>query len=514
MFALAIWDGPRRQLLLARDRAGIKPLYIYRVQGGLLFASEVRALLSTGLVPRRLDLVAVDEFLAYQTVPTPRTLVQDLQMLEPGHSMIARGSSGGLVARPYWDLLDDASVAARTASPTDAATEVGRLLADSARLHMVSDVPVGIFLSGGIDSSAIVALTRQAGLTPLTFSVVMPGTPHDETTFAATIAREFQAEHTEVALVERDFSDRLPHALASVDHPSGDGLNTFVISQAVRRAGFKVALSGLGGDEFFGGYPSFVRLGRFAKYAAAWKHSPASFRYAAAAAVRAIGRSSVASTKAAAVLESDGRLPHTFPVLRQLFSPDQRRALLGETAVRAVDAGGDPYVALLNRAVERSGSIGLMSLISYAEARTYMHDVLLRDADQMSMAHGLEIRVPLLDHRLIEYLMGLPDAIKLPGRVPKRLLVESLGAALPAKCTERPKQGFVLPFDLWMKGALRGFCEHHLGPRGLAGRGLVRPVAVRSLWQAYLAGRRTTSWSRPWALIALNSWIEQNGMAA
>jgi len=155
-----------------------------------------------------------------------------------------------------------------------------------------------------------------------------------------------------------------------------------------------------------------------------------------------------------------------------------------------------------------------MSLISYAEARTYMHDVLLRDADQMSMAHGLEIRVPLLDHRLIEYLMGLPDAIKLPGAVPKRLLVESLGAALPAECVQRPKQGFVLPFDQWMKGELREFCQHHLGPDGLAGRGLVRAGAMRSLWQAYLAGDRTTTWSRPWALVALNTWIEQNELAA
>jgi asparagine synthase (glutamine-hydrolysing) len=514
MFALAIWDGQRRQLLLARDRVGIKPLYLYRTEGGLLFASEIRALLASGLVPRRLDPVAVDQYLAYQTVPTPRTLVQHVRMIEPGHSVTVRGAGGELVDRAFWDLLGDASAVARKASNTTARAAVGDLLAQSARLHLVSDVPVGIFLSGGIDSSAIVALTRRAGVRPLTFSVVMPGTTHDEAKFARTIAQRFEAEHTEVALAERDFSDQLPRALANVDHPSGDGLNTFVISQAVRGAGFKVALSGLGGDEFFGGYPSFDRLGRFARYAAAWKHSPASLRHAAAAAVRTIGRSSVASNKAAAVLESDGTLPQTFPVLRQLFSREERRALLGDAAVEAAGLQGDPYVSLLDRAVGRYGSAGLMSLISYAEARTYMHDVLLRDTDQMSMAHGLEIRVPLLDHRLIEYLMGLPDAIKLPGEVPKRLLVESLGAALPADCVHRPKQGFVLPFDEWMKGELREFCQYHLGPDGLAGRGLVRDAAVRSLWQAYLAGDRTTTWSRPWALVALNSWIEANGLAA
>jgi asparagine synthase (glutamine-hydrolysing) len=153
-----------------------------------------------------------------------------------------------------------------------------------------------------------------------------------------------------------------------------------------------------------------------------------------------------------------------------------------------------------------------MSLVSYAEVHTYMHDVLLRDTDQMSMAHGLEVRVPLLDSCLAEHVMGLPDAVKQSGTTPKPLLVQSLGDTLPTECVSRPKQGFVLPLDLWMKGRLRSFCEHHLGPDGLSGRDIVSPSAVRSLWDAYLSGNRRTSWSRPWTLVALNAWLEQNGI--
>jgi len=203
-----------------------------------------------------------------------------------------------------------------------------------------------------------------------------------------------------------------------------------------------------------------------------------------------------------------------FPVMRQVFAPADRRALLGDDLLEQSHREGDPYVTLLEEVMRQHPDAGLMSLVSYAEARTYMHDVLLRDSDQMSMAHGLELRVPLLDHRLVEYVMALRDEIKRPGDVPKRLLVESLDPALPAECVRRPKQGFVLPFDSWMKGELRSFCEHHLGPQGLAGRGIVRAGAVSGIWRAYLDGHRSTSWSRPWTLVALNAWLEQNRITA
>jgi asparagine synthase (glutamine-hydrolysing) len=371
---------------------------------------------------------------------------------------------------------------------------------------------VGVFLSGGIDSSALVALTRTAGVTPRTFTVVLPGTPHDEAPFARAIADAFGAEHEEIHIGEAELRRDVPDAVARIDHPSADGINTFVVSRAVRQAGVKVALSGLGGDELFGGYPSFRRMRRLSSYGAAWRHSPAPVRKAAAAAVRTVGRRSVASVKAAAVIESDGSVVRAFPLTRQLFSPEERGQLVGDAILEAARHEGDPYVNLLEAAVARHPDVDVMSLVSYAEARTYMHDVLLRDTDQMSMAHGLEARVPLLDHRLVEYVMGLPESVKTSDVRPKRLLVESLDAELPKACVDRPKQGFVLPFDAWMRGELRAFCEEALGPNGIGRCGLFRERAVGSLWAAFLAGDATTSWSRPWGLVALGGWIERNGI--
>lgn len=514
MFAFALWDARRDRLILARDRMGIKPLYVYSRDGLVLFASEVRAILASGLVPRRLDQIGLEQYLAYQTVPPPRTLVEDVTLMLPGHTATIAGDDGRITHRRYWDLLTDASVEAAGATPAQARSAVGELLERSAALHLVSDVPVGIFLSGGIDSSAIVALTRRAGITPRTFSVALPGAAQDESSFARQVARHFGAEHTEIAISEAESRAALPAALACVDHPSGDGINTFLVSRAVRAAGYKVALSGLGGDELFGGYPSFTRLRRFAAYADTWRRSPAPVRAAAAAAVRTLGGSSIASSKMAAVLETDGTVPQTFPLMRQMFSADMRRALIGDALVDRSAERGDPYVTLLRDRFKAHPDAALMTLVSYAEARTYMHDVLLRDTDQMSMAHGLEARVPLLDHRLAEYVMGLPDRAKAPAGMPKRLLIESLGEPLPAPAVKRPKQGFVLPFDRWMKGELRGFCEQQLGPAGLSGRCAVSESAVRSLWNAFLEGDRRTTWSRPWTLVALNAWLEQNRIDA
>ena len=510
MFAFALWDGGVQRLWLARDRLGIKPLYVYRGNGYLLFASEVRALLASNLVPRTLDRSALDQFLAYQSVPEPRTLVRDVRMIAPGH-IVRVGPDGREVARRYWDLLDSAA-SKIVVTPDECRRRVRELLEESAALHLVSDVPVGVFLSGGIDSGAVAALVRQTGIVPRTFSVAFTGTSYDESPYARVMAKSLKTDHTEVSLSEADVLAQIPDALASVDHPSGDGTNTFIIARAVREAGLKVALSGLGGDEFFGGYPSFRRLRRVAAMAAAWRHSPQIMRRVAGSAVRRIGGSSVASVKTAAVLESDGTLPQTFPILRQLFPEAQRIDLLGADTVEISRHQGDPYVYLLQRTLDREADLDLMSLVSYAEARTYMHDVLLRDTDQMSMCRGLEVRVPLLDHRLVEYLMRLPEAAKSGQDTPKPLLTGSLAQPLPDYCINRPKRGFVLPLDLWMRGALRPLCERHLGPQGLAGRGMFNAGAIESVWRSYLTGKPRTTWSRPWALITLNSWLERTGV--
>jgi asparagine synthase (glutamine-hydrolysing) len=507
MFAFGLWDAAQQRLLLARDRLGIKPLYYCAADGFFLFASEVRALLATGLVPRRINPVGLWHYLGYQSVPAPLTMIDGVSALEPGH-WITVDARGRVASGEYWNMLT-AACESTDPSPSDARRQTADLLREAVSSHLVSDVPVGAFLSGGIDSSAVVALIREAGHQPRTFSIGFKERAFDETEYADLVARRFGADHTHIALRDADLLDRLPGAFAAMDQPTGDGVNTYIVSAAVAERGLKVALSGLGGDEIFGGYSSFGRLARVSTIARLWGRSPDRVRRLAGGAVRSVAGASVQGAKAAAVVASDGSVASMYPVTRQLFSPGQRRALMPARVLQAIDPE-DPYEQPLARAFEKAPAASVFAQISYAEARAYMHDVLLRDVDQMSMAHALEVRVPLLDHALVEHVMRLPDRIKVPRGTPKRLLVESLDGLLPDQIVRRPKQGFTLPFDTWMRGPLRAVCEQHLGDRGLGGRNLLEPVAVRRLWNSFLTGARDVSWTRLWTLVALDAWLDSN----
>jgi asparagine synthase (glutamine-hydrolysing) len=512
MFVFAIWDQARQELFIARDRLGIKPLYYFKGEGRFLFGSEVRALLASNLVPRELDAVALWEYLGYQSVPAPRTLIENVHALKPGCWMTV-DAEGRVSEESYWDLLGNASTEARVVTVGESRRRVRELLEESIALHLVSDVPVGAFLSGGIDSSAIVALVREAGQQPRTFSVVFDESAYDENVYARKIASRFQTEHTEVHLTDEALLDQLPSALGAMDQPTGDGINSYVVSRAVRSTGIKVALSGLGGDEFFAGYPSFKRLRHMMKYMRYWQSAPVGLRRLAASAIKTLGGSSIQAGKAASMIGGNGQLSSVFPITRQVLSVENRRSLMLGSWPDAITGMADPYVELLEAKYREEAEAELLSLISYAEGRTYMHDVLLRDTDQMSMAHALEVRVPLLDHKLVEYLMGLPDACKVSNGTPKRLLVESLGSLLLSEISNRPKRGFTLPFEPWMRGGLRSFCEERLSPERIGRRAFFRPERVRELWQAFLGGRSNVSWSRLWILVVLEDWLERNGVA-
>ena len=387
MFAFGLWDQANRRLLLARDRLGIKPLYYFKADGALLFASEIRALLATGLVPRKLDATALWQYLGYQSVPAPRTLVEGVRVLDAGSWLLA-DETGRTSSGQYWNMLDRRAGPAPSVDPQEIRRTVSDLLRDAVTSHLVSDVPVGAFLSGGIDSGAVVGLMREAGVTPRTFSVGFAERAFDESAHAALVAKKFAADHTHIRLDEHDLLGHLPGALRAMDLPTGDGVNSYVISEAVRARGVTVALSGLGGDEIFGGYPSFSRLARVADVSRIWGRSPDAIRSLAASAVRAIGRSSVPATKAAAVLETDGSLSAMFPLMRQVLSLEQRLALVDDHLLADIADRSDPYDRFLADAFAQAPASSLFARISFAEARTYMHDVLLRDTDQMSMAHS------------------------------------------------------------------------------------------------------------------------------
>ena len=511
MFAFAVWSGGR--LVLARDRFGIKPLYYASGDGWFLFGSEVRALLASGLVEPVMDADGLWQYLTYQTVPAPRTLIAGVRALEPGSSLSVSAGRIGPPSR-YWDLAA-AARAPHGLRRDECLRRTRELLRDSVAAHLVSDVPVGAFLSGGIDSSAIVALMREAGHVPRTFSVGFADARFDESSHASAVARAVGSDHTSLQLDEPALLEALPEALDAMDQPTGDGINTYIVSRAVRETGLTVALSGLGGDELFGGYPSFTRLPRIARAGRCWRVAPRPVRRAAGRLIRSIGSDSVTAAKAAAALVSGGSLPELYPLTRQLLSLEQRRRLLDPRWSAGIGSAPDPYVPLLSDAFRQMNGAGWIARISYAEARTYMHDVLLRDTDQMSMAHALEVRVPFVDHRVAEFVVGLEDAHKRPGDTPKRLLVEALGSALPGNIVRRPKQGFTLPFEPWMRGALRGFCEARLlGAGGLAHRPFVNPAQVRALWDAFQQRDPSVTWSRLWMLVALENWLNRHGVSS
>lgn len=501
MFAFAIWDRAENRLHLVRDRLGIKPLYYAVTERAVIFSSEVRSILSTGLIDRRVDRDSLIDYLRYQCVHTPATMIQQIRMLEPATHAVFKNDR--MAFESYWPP----SFTPPADCPRGLALReaVYSAMVKSVERRLISDVPFGAFLSGGIDSSALVALasTLHAGLK--TFSVSFSESGFDEAHYARLVARRFGTEHHEIRLSPQEFLARVPEALDCMDHPSGDGPNTYVVSGATKRAGITVALSGLGGDELFAGYSVFGRMARLSRLR--WiGAAPKWLRKGIGSALAAL-RPGIATAKLRDLLAAEQlTVEVAYPLYRQLFLDRQVRALVmgNELPTNAV------LRAVESLAASDSGSVtSLFSRISRFEMATYMQNVLLRDTDQMSMAHALEVRVPFLDHELVELVLAAADHEK-TAPPPKRLLVESLKGLLPEEIVNRPKMGFTLPYDRWMRRELRAFCETRI--LRLDERGLFRPQILRGYWGDFLAGRNGISWSRLWSLVALDHWLDRNGI--
>ncbi len=510
MFAFAVWDARRHCLFLARDPMGIKPLYYYDSGQRFLFASEVRTLLGTGLVPRRLDRAGLLNYLTFGSVYDPVTLIEGVSALRPGHYLV--WEKGNLREERYWDLASSAQQYSGSASPAERLDERGReiqveelhhLLEESVRLQLVSDVPVGVFLSGGIDSSSLVALLSRGNTSLSTFSIVFREANYSETEYSRIIARKFGTDHHEILVSQQDALEAIPGALRAMDQPTIDGLNTYLISQQTRAAGVKVALSGLGGDEFFAGYSSFRTVPRMEHFVKFWRHVPRAARMPLASAFACLAPNTDQTRKLADLARANGRVLHPYFLSRMLFTPTQHASLLVSRDEEAMARAG----ASLREALEHTRGMDPINRVSYLEARCYMLNTLLRDSDFMSMAHGLEVRVPLIDHRLGEKLFTIPGAWKVHGQLPKPLLVGALRGALPEQVVHRPKRGFTLPFEHWLRDELRSGVEDALqqirtGPLAP----MLNARGVRQVWQQFQQG--ATSWSRPWSLYVLQRWCE------
>ena len=509
MFAFGIWEARRRRLLLARDPMGIKPLYYFEAESEFLFASEIRTLLGTGFVPRKLDHAGLISYLRFGSVYDPNTLVQGVKSLLPGHYLVWEGGKSRTVG--YWDLAGSKPERG-VLEPGDKKKfqdEFRELLQESVRLQLVSDVPVGVFLSGGIDSSSLVALLSRDGVHLNTFSLIFREADYSEAKFSRAVSKKFGTEHQELSVSQGDALEAIPAALKAMDQPSMDGINTFFISRQTRAAGIKVALSGLGGDEIYGGYASFQAVPQMEQVDQLLRLMPGFVRRALAGAVSRFAPDTDENRKVAALVRGRESFIHPYFLSRMLFLPEQLHRLL--RVVNASDRAKADLGPL--ESLRRAQPLDSFNRVSYLESRCYMLNTLLRDADVMSMAHGLELRVPFIDHQVAERVLSVPGSWKLERNVPKALLVGALHGQLPAEIVQRPKRGFTLPFEHWLKDEIRNEVESALLRFGIGPLATVLDAKeAQNVWNSFLEGK--TSWSRPWALFVLQRWCELNGVAA
>jgi len=505
MFALALWDAQRKRLLLARDPMGIKPLYYYVSERNFLFASEVRTLLQTELVPKKIDATGALSYLAFGSVYEPWTIVEGVRAVPPGH--VLTWEQGSLSVREYWSILPDASGRFEEDESSRNGAGAGHLpqiLRESVLSHLVSDVPVGVFLSGGIDSSSLVAIMHRNGVRANTFSLVFREEEFNEAPYSRAVARRFDTEHLEIPVSREDTLALLPEALRAMDQPTMDGINTYLVSAKARAAGVKVALTGLGADEMFAGYSNFRRVPKMERIAAHLNRLPALARRPLAASVAMVAGKSDRNRKLAELAAAKESFVHPYFLVRELFAGSEQRALFPpdeyEAAKRSLEDALRPSIA-------RSSTLDPVNRVSYLESHWYMRNTLLRDSDFMSMAHGLELRVPFLDRALVEACFRIPGKRKLQGSSPKSLLLASLGVELPGEIVKRPKRGFTFPFERWLRGEMRSVIENALFSSD-SDHTLLNPGAVRGVWKRFLAG--ATSWSRPWSLFVLKGWCDQN----
>ncbi len=501
MFAFAVWDKEKRELFVARDRLGVKPLYYFHQGGTFAFCSEMRALLASGLIRSRLNPQAVSNYLMYQSVSAPLTVIQDLNRLMPGEYGFFR--DGQFTRGFYWQIERSAGEGLES-DPAVVRKTVRRLLTESVERRMVSDVPLGAFLSGGIDSSAVVGLMAECSEQPInTFSIIFEEPEFDESSYAALVARRFNTRHTPLLLRPGDFLEAFPEAMTAMDSPSGDGFNSYLVSKVTKQAGITVALSGIGGDELFAGYASFLRWWRLRQHP--WWRVPGVLRHAAG---KILGQFTDTRMVRFGDMAAAGTpdIEFIYPSFRQILAPRQASQLLNQAA-----GFEDPLQQLLFDRREDIHRLPVLSQYTVAELLGYTLNVLLKDSDQMGMAAALEVREPFFDYRLIEYVLRIPDHLKYP-RYPKSLLVESLAPLLPDEVVHRPKKGFTLPWKNWLRHELRDWCNIHI--QRLAERPEFNGDEVRKTAAHFFNNQRNDYWMPVLLMAILEAWMNENGVAA
>jgi asparagine synthase (glutamine-hydrolysing) len=509
IFAFAIWDRPRRHLVLARDPHGVKPLYYAETAGSMLFASEIKALLASGHVSRELDAEAVAQYLQYQVVPPPGAIVHGVQALEPGRVLTKNGGPSRI--RTYWTPPPQRSRAITSAEEATHAVREG--LEAAVKSQLMAERPLGVFLSGGVDSSALVAMTAQHVSHRLkTFSVGFTGPDEEvlsEWPWARMVAERYDTDHYEFVLTEDLFRKALPATLRAMDQPTSDGINSYWVSYAAAQH-VTVALSGTGGDELFLGYGRDALLLDGSDLASPLRRLPAGYVRAITGMLDRVPDDllweRVARMKRASAWMA--RLDGTFISPRGIgiFDSSERLDLLGPE-LRARAATFRAGIDYLRRDVPPDLTQPA-DWLTRLEQRAYLSFVLLRDIDAMSMAHSLEVRVPFLDRALGDVAASICHTLKLRDGVGKWVLKHALRDLLPDEVLFRPKMGFGLPYPLWMRRSLAPIVRETLSPERVRRRGVFDPAAVGSLLDRFYRGDDNV-WRKLWTLFVLEGWATE-----
>jgi len=498
MFAFALWDKQEELLYICRDRMGVKPLYYHLNDNGIIFASEIRSILASGLVPRKLNKTALPDYLSFQSFGYPLSPIEGIRQLQAGS--ILKISKRGVEKTIYWSIAENKP---EFDFQDEAATHerIRQLLRKAVQSRLVSDVQVGAFLSGGIDSSIIVGLMAEmSSVKPSTFNISFSEKEYDESFYAQLVAKRFNTNHTTLELSPEVFLNEMENAMNAMDSPSADGLNTFVVSKAISKTGVKVALSGVGGDELFARYPFYNKYLQLQRHKKVFDHT-----FLLRKTVADILRKSnsgknhrIASILAAKTVS----ISNIYPEFRRIISPLQIRQITNINW-----NGGSQLFTELTKNQDRFGQLPFLSQVSAAEYLGYTQHTLLKDTDQMSMAVSLEVREPFFDHDLVNFMLFVPDSFKYHHN-PNTSLVGSVMPMLPKEILHREKQGFLFPWQVWMKNQLKSFCETRID--FLCQREFINGANLRLYWKRFLENDPTIRWTEIWLFVVLEYWMERN----
>jgi len=502
MFSFALWDKKNEQFFLCRDRLGIKPLYYSEYQESIIFSSSIKAINQYYLNKTSINKDDFVDFLRFGTVHSPNTFLNEIKSLERASYLIASNEETKIVE--YWNLFSGSSLI----NKEEPKIKIKKLLLDSVEKRMMSDVPFGVFLSGGIDSSILVAAASKVSTKNInTFSIVFKEKSFDERKYSRIMASNYKTNHFELELTPEDILHQIEEPFKFMDHPSVDGINTYFISKQVHKKGYKMAISGAGADELFSGYPVFKNSVELSNKK--WLFSfPPQIRKLASKLLY-LYKPNLQSEKIGEILNLKLlELSNFYPIFRKIFS-DSSIMNLSNQSFRLKSPYSFLWAENELSFKKRGHKTSFLNKVSSLEIETYLQNVLLRDADQMGMANSLEIRVPFLDHNLVEYVLSLSDKFKYP-EYPKKLLVDSTKGWIPNEIINRKKMGFVFPWEKWMRNELKTFCEESIN--SLEYISFFEMNHVNTLWVNFLKNKSQVHWLQIWSLVVLGKWIANNSI--